>query len=236
MRTHAPIAATLFALAAIAGCATTTVTDREPYQGRRLPRPDRILVYNFAAATADLPEWSAARERVAAPSQPPTAEQLAAGRDLGGLVAERLVEDIQEMGLPAFRAGGQRTPQLNDIALVGYFTSIEEGSTLKRVVIGFGTGAAALKTEVEGYRMTDSGMHRLGSAEVESGGNKMPGVVVPIIVTVATANPIGLIVQSAVKAQGELSGRTTIEGTAKRTADTIAEELRKTFEKQGWIK
>jgi hypothetical protein len=79
-------------------------------------------------------------------------------------------------------------------------------------------------------------MHLLGSAQLESGGGgKSPGVVVPIIVTAATANPIGLIVGGAAKAQGELSGRTTIEGTAKRTADVIAEELRKAFRKQGWI-
>ena len=37
------------------------------------------------------------------------------------------------------------------------------------------------------------------------------------------------------KVQGELSGRTTIEGTAERTADAIAEELRKAFQQQGWI-
>src|SRR5262249_19089273 len=60
MRTHRPIAASLLALLALAGCATTTVTEREPYQGRRLARPDRILVYDFAATTADLPELSAA--------------------------------------------------------------------------------------------------------------------------------------------------------------------------------
>src|SRR5262249_55488017 len=198
--------------------------------------PDRILVYDFAATTAALPEWSAARERAAAPSQPPTPEQLQAGRELGGQVAGEVVEDIRNMGLPAFHAGGQRTPQLGDIALVGYFATIEEGSMLKRVVIGFGSGSAELKTEVEGYRMTDSGMHQLGSAEVESAGNKMPGTAIPLIVTIATANPIGLIVGGAVKGAGELSGRTTIEGTARRAADTIAEERRKTLQKQGWIK
>jgi hypothetical protein len=64
----------------------------------------------------------------------------------------------------------------------------------------------------------------------------MPGVFIPIIVTVVTANPIGLIVQGVAKAQGEISGRTTIEGTAERTADAIADELRTAFEKQGWIR
>ena len=51
----------------------------------------------------------------------------------------------------------------------------------------------------------------------------------------ATGNPIGLIVSSAAKAEGELSGRTTIEGAAKRTADKIADQLQVAFKKQGWI-
>jgi Domain of unknown function (DUF4410) len=228
------IAALLVAITAL-GCSSTRITNREPYQGRRLPRPDRILVYDFAATAADLPAFSVAKDRFAGPAPKRTAEELATGRELGSLVGERLVGEIREMGLPAVPATLRTSPNEGDIALVGYFESIDEGSRLKRVVIGFGSGTAEMTTHVEGYRMTDSGMHPLGSAELESGGNKMPGVVIPIIVTIATANPIGLIVQSAAKAQGEISGRTTIEGTAKRTADTIAEELRKAFERQRWI-
>ena len=51
----------------------------------------------------------------------------------------------------------------------------------------------------------------------------------------ATANPIGLIVGGAVKVGGEVSGSGTIEGSAKRTAAEIADELKVAFEKQGWI-
>jgi hypothetical protein len=211
------------------------VTDREKYQGRQLSRPDRILVYDFAVTAADLPAWSEARDRVAAPSNPRTAEETATGRKLGAQVAADLVADIREMGLPAVRAAGQPAAKQSDIALVGYFASLDEGSPAKRVVIGFGSGAAELTTRVEGYLVTDSGMRMISSAQLESGGAKPSGVVLPILVTAATANPIGLIVGGAAKPQGELSGRTTIEGTAKRTADVIAEELRKAFHKQGWI-
>lgn len=236
MRFHTPIAASMVAVIAVLGCASTKVTDRETYQGKRLARPDRILVHDFAVTAAGLPKWSEAHDRVAAPSKPNTAEEIETGRQLGAQVAAELVAKIREMGLPAVRAAGQPAPTNGDIALVGYFASIDEGSRMKRVVIGFGTGAAELKTQVEGYLMTESGMRKLGSGGVESGGGgKSPGVVVPLIVTVATANPIGLAVGGAVKAQGELSGRTTIEGTAKRTADAIAEELRKAFQRQGWI-
>jgi hypothetical protein len=61
------------------------------------------------------------------------------------------------------------------------------------------------------------------------------GAVVPAVVTVATANPVGLIVSGAVKVYGEESGKTTIEGTARDTAEKIGEVLREAYEKQGWI-
>jgi hypothetical protein len=102
-------------------------------------------------------------------------------------------------------------------------------------VLGFGSGSADLKTAVEGYLMTDKGLRRLGSGEVDSGGGKAPGVAVPLVVAAASGNPIGLIVSSAAKAEGEISGRTTIEDAAKRTAKEIGDELQVAFRKQGWI-
>ncbi len=92
-----------------------------------------------------------------------------------------------------------------------------------------------MTTQVEGYLMTDQGLRKLGSREIDSGGGKTPGVMVPLAVTVATANPIGLIVGGVVKAGGELTGRSRIEGSARRTAKKIGDELRVAFQKQGWL-
>jgi hypothetical protein len=63
----------------------------------------------------------------------------------------------------------------------------------------------------------------------------MPGMVVPLAVLAATANPIGLVVGGAAKLYGEGTGSDTIEGAAKRTADEISAQLRTTAEEQGWI-
>jgi hypothetical protein len=70
---------------------------------------------------------------------------------------------------------------------------------------------------------------------VKSGASKGPGLIVPLAVTIATANPIGLVVGGAVKAAGEVSGSSTIEGSGKRTAELIAKELKLKFQQQGWI-
>lgn len=227
----------LLAVLLLAGCASSIKTsDREQYEGPELPRPARILVYDFAASPSDIPAWSDARNAYAQAGASMDANDLDAGRKLGADVAKELAKKINAMGMTAVRAQDQPGPQLNDIAIIGYFSSIHAGSAAERVVIGFGKGAAEVKAHVEGYHMAVQGMQRLGSGTIDSGGaGKSPGLVVPALVTVATHNPIGLVVGGAVKAEGEVSGRSTVEGSAERIADEIAKELKPKFEEQGWL-
>jgi hypothetical protein len=63
----------------------------------------------------------------------------------------------------------------------------------------------------------------------------MPGMVVPAAVTIATGNPIGLIVVGGAKIIAAASGRTGLEGRAKATADEIAAQLKIRFQDRGWI-
>ena len=224
----------LFALVVVAGCASTEVSDRQRYEGAPLARPDRIIIYDFTADPADIPAYSAFAARLAeAPA--PTPEQAELGRKLGAEIARELVADLQGMGLPAVPAAGQPPPQVNDIVIRGYFVSVDEGSAAERVMVGFGAGAAELGTAVEGYQMTAQGLRPLGRGEIRSGGGDMPGMVLPLAVVAATANPIGLIVGGAIKATGEATGSATIEGAAKRTAAAIAGQLREAARNQGWI-
>jgi hypothetical protein len=60
-------------------------------------------------------------------------------------------------------------------------------------------------------------------------------MLVPLAVVAANGTPIGLVVNGTIKAHGESSGSATIEGAAKRTAAKIAEEIKPTIERQGWI-
>lgn len=236
MKSFLRIAIGMLALVVAVGCASTKVTERESKIGsEKLAKPDRIYVYPFAATHADIQSWATAAERFDKPSQPPTKEELKAGRELGTLVAKELAEKIQGMGLVALEGSQESLPQPNDIMLTGYFGAIEEGGTAKRLVLGFGSGAAELTTTVEGYQMTSSGPRLLGSGKLESGGGKTPGLIVPLAVLAATANPIGLIVMGGVKVAGEVTGRSKIEGSAKRTAAEIADQLEIKFKEHGWI-
>ncbi len=222
-------------LLALPGCSSIQVSDHNPYQGPELPRPDRIIVYDFAVTPEDMPAFAKAGKSYVPPSAPLNAEELATARKLGAQIAEELVAQIDRMGLSAVRSAGQPPPALNDIVLVGYFGRINQGSTLERVVIGFGEGDAQVNTHVEGYRMTEDGLVMVGSGATSSKGGKGPGLILPTVVTVATANPIGLIVGGTVKAGEALAGKGTAEDTAKQTASKIAEVLKERFQQQGWI-
>jgi hypothetical protein len=223
----------MFVVFVLAGCASSKVASYQPYEGT-IERPDRIIVYDFVTTPADLPaEVAVAGQGL--PSPPQTAAQLSLGRRLGAEIAEDLVAELQSMGLSAVRAEGQPGPRVGDGLVVGYFVSVDPGSATERVVLGFGAGGSELKTVVKGYLMTAEGLRALGSGEVEAGSGKMPGGAVPLVVTVATANPLGFAVAGAAKGYGELSGSDTIEGAARRTAHEIAVKIRATAERQGWI-
>ena len=236
MKTVVSIASCVLALVVAAGCASTKVVGRDSKIGtEKIARPDRIYVYPFAATPADIPSWSAAAKRYAQPSELPTPEELEVGRKVGGLVAKELVTEIAKMGLLAEEGNPQSQPRPNDLMLIGYFEAVEEGSTVKRLALGFGSGATELTTSLEGYQMTKNGPRQLGSEKLDSSGAKTPGLFVPLAVLAATSNPIGLIVMGGAKVAMEVTGKSKIEGAAQRTAEAIAEQLRVRFKEQGWV-
>jgi Domain of unknown function (DUF4410) len=221
-------------LVLVAGCASTTVT-QTAMVNPGMPRPNRIWVYNFVADPADMPADSSISNAVSASSTPPTAAQVAEGRQLGALIASSLVTEINAMGLTAVQAGPGSSPQVGDGVIRGYLVSVQGGSAAKRFVIGFGRGTTELESVVEGYAVTPQGWRKIGSGTLSSSGGKSPGMVMPAAVAIASGNPIGLIVVGGLKVYGEASGRTTLEGRAKDTAHAIADALRVRFQDRGWI-
>lgn len=229
------VAIGLASLALALGCGSIKITDRDEYKGPKLARPDKILIHDFAATVGDLPEWSDAAKANTGAQAAATPEEIEAGRTLGAQMTTELVKRIDDMGLPAERATADSQPGDGDLVIVGYLSSVEEGSGFKRVVVGFGSGAAEVTSTVEGYLSTPEGLRKLGSGAATSGKGRAPGVVMPIVVTAVTANPIGLIIMAPVKIGTEMSGRDTVKGVGKRMSEKIADELEIKFREQGWI-
>jgi hypothetical protein len=234
-RKIATIVTCVLIMVVAAGCASTKITNREELVTGKLPRPAHIWVYDFVATPSDLPPDSALAGQYAEHSTPQTAEEIATGRKVGAEIATKLVEEIRAMGMPAERAATGTTPQINDIVLRGYLLSINEGSTEKRVLLGFGSGASDLKVAAEGFQMTAHGLRKLGSGTEDAGGSKTPGMALGAVTLLATHNPLGLIISGGMKVYGEESGKSTIEGRADQAAKEIAGVLKQRFQEQGWI-
>jgi hypothetical protein len=235
MKSHYRIVSFLCALFIIVGCASTKITDRDEVVQGKLPRPDHILVYDFAATSADVPADSALAGHDLDHATPQSAEQIATGRKLGAEIAAELVAQIRAMGMPAERASETTKAQIDDILIKGYLISVNKGSEVKRIAIGLGAGSSELKTAVEGFQMTAQGLRKLGSGDLDATGSKTPGAGVGLAMMLATHNPVGLIVSTGMKVYGQESGKATIEGRAKQTAKEIADQLKIRFEQEGWI-
>ena len=89
----------LVLLAVTAGCASSDVTARRSEAaGEQIPKPNRIIVYDFAATADDLATSSAITGRYDVSDVKPSDEEIRLGRELGSRVAARLVQDIRAMG------------------------------------------------------------------------------------------------------------------------------------------
>ena len=214
------------------GCASTNVTNHDRLVYDRLPRPNHIFVHNFVDASGDVPSDSMFAGQSSAS---PTAEEVALGRELGSAIAAQLTSDIREMGLPAVQISAPLGMQVNDILIRGFLVSIEQGSTAKRMTLGFGSGGSELTTVIEGYQMTANGLRKLGSATTGAESGKGPGASLGAAGWLITGSPVGLIVGGGVKVYGEVSGSAKIEGRAKATAKEIAGTLKQRFQEEGWI-
>jgi len=235
MRAGSRFVMSLVALASVAACSSVKVTDRKILVDEKVPRPHHIFVHDFVAAPEDVPSESALAGQASAGSPPQSAEQIALGREIGAELANALVAEIAGMGLPAEHATSQTPLEVGDLVIRGYLLTVQAGSATERVAIGMGEGAAELKVAVEGFQVTEHGLRKVGSGTLDTSAGKSPGAAVPLVVALATKNPLGLIVSTGVKLHGEETGSSTIHGKAQDVAKEIAGQLRPRFEQQGWI-
>ena len=139
------------------------------------------------------------------------------------------------MGLPAVQAAGQPPPQPGDLVVKGLFYGVKEGNEAERILVGFGFGAADLRTAVEVYEATPTGLRSLAGGDLDATTGRAPAWWRRSPCSPRPTTRSGLVVVGGIKAYGQYSGRTTIEGDAKRTADEIAARFKEGAGMEGWI-
>ena len=227
-----------FALAALllASCGPTKVQTTEQYAGK-LPRPDRILVYDFAASPDEvkLDRGLSAEIARAVEGTPRNADELKIGHAVSGALAKELVKEIQGFGLPAERAAGIPPTSGNALLIHGQIVSIDEGNRTERVVIGLGAGRTNVKANVQVFEMTAEGKQKVEQLQADAKSGRKPGMAEMMgIGAVAGTLATSAAVSGSMSAAGEASWE-TVEADARRLAKNVAKELKQFFVEQGWI-
>lgn len=220
----------------LSACASTKAQVTEQDISGPQPRPDRILVFDFAYSPSQvrLDRGISAEILEAAKREPRTAQELAVGKKVAEAVAENLVAEIQKMGLPAQRASGQPTPQGHTVSIEGQFLSIDEGNRTERVVIGLGAGRTKVDTAVQVFQDSLYGELVLEKLDVAAKSGRKPGAAETMGVGAAMGH---LVISAAATAASTAAGEgfgSNVDADGKRTAKAVAKELRKLFVREGW--
>jgi hypothetical protein len=208
--------------------AKVTVTPVAVYTGSSpLPKPQKILVYDFAVNPDDVQvdKLQALRPRHLITGDK---SQDAVAASANKKFYQELVKAMAKTGIPVEHVAVGTKPSDNAMLIQGSFTSLKEGTKAERDTIGMGTGNADVETKVDVHLKTPSDTVLLSQFQTDTKPAKSVGSVVPVA---AGLNP------AAVAAKSTITDRKkTVNAYASKTADAAAKEIFKSMAAQGWIK
>ena len=230
---------TLIVLSIAAGCAPTNV-QQQNMTLTQLPRPDLILVYDFAVSPDEVKldtgisaELKQKYEEHQGTSR--TAEEIKLGHKVADAVAEELVKKISSYGLSAERAFGLPQGKNKVLMVKGQFLSIDEGNRTERVAIGLGAGRTDVQANVQVYELTPQGMQQVDDMRGTAKSGRKPGMGEMMGVGAIAGHLLTSTVVSGLVSGGTEMTSATVEADGKRLAENIAQELGKFFVGQDWI-
>jgi hypothetical protein len=223
----------LFALilVVLGGCATATLDQTKKTTGP-LPRPDMIIVNDFAVTSTEvkLDKGVMAKVMRDSDSRSISEEENKVGHILTDKLSQFLVEELRNVGVAATRAGSQVSPSETTIMLTGQFITIDKGNQTARVWIGFGMGGSELRTRLQFSR----GGELLAEAETVTESSLKPGMLTSLGIS-AAGTTVAPIVLGAVATGVNEKLLGTIEEDAKRTAKEVAKKVEKAYQDRGWL-
>jgi hypothetical protein len=226
-------------LVVAAGCAPTNVQEKSMTIAQ-LPKPDLILVYDFAVSpeevkldkglSADLMQKY---EEYKGASR--TAEEIKVGHKVADAVAAELVKKINSYGLFAERAFGLPQGKGKVLMVKGQFLTIDEGNRTERVTIGLGAGRTDVQANVQVYELTPQGRKEVDTLRGTAKSGEKPGMAEMMGIGAIAGHLLASTVVSGALAGGTEMTSATVEADGKRLADQIAVELGNFFVEQAWI-
>ena len=218
----------------IAACGQTGIRKVALTAETNLPRPSRILVYDFAVSEQEVKEYQGIMRQQPTIKDAPERERLIA-QEVKDALAEELMGALRPLGFTVERVNRGAKPTGNDLLIDGQFLTVDEGNPLHRLVVGFGTGSSLVHTQVQVYQASED--RKLLDFTTQSDSGITPGAAATLG---AGAVAQGGLTAGAVVANTAVSGvKTYKSGVAQMAAasgDQVARYLSEFFAKQGWIR
>lgn len=238
----ASTAVTLFTLAAIclalAACAPTHVQTTQNYSGPALPRPDVVVVNDFAVTPDEvkLDRGLSARLGSAFSGTSTDAQQVEAGRKVAMAVSKALVQEIQKLGLPAVHANSAAPATGSTTVLVtGQLLSVDEGNRTRRNLIGLGAGHSDVQADTQVYYSNGgAGRELVERFAADAQSARKPGAAETMGFGAAADRAGEMAATSAGASLGSEALSADVDADGQRMAEEIAKKLAEFFAGQGW--
>jgi len=221
----------------MAGCAKDNVQETYAVANTGMPKPNSVLIYNFAVNPDDVKTTSGLLGKIESSMQQTTqsAEEIQLAREVSDAMATELTQKIAAMGLNSIRADQSLRAAPGSIIITGAFVNIDEGNQAQRSVIGLGMGKSSLDSKVVVLAPSPSGDQELLAFDAHADSGDMPGAaVMGPAGAAAGAGTAAVIATNAVT--GAVKGyKSASAHQAKAMAEKIAAQLATYFAQQGWI-
>jgi len=217
----------------VAACGQTGIRRASLTPATNLPRPERILVFDFAVSEEEVKEYQGIMRQQPAIKDASERERLLA-QEAKDALAEELVDGLKSVGFVAERAARNTRATGNDLVIDGQFLTVDEGNPFHRLVIGFGTGGSSVQTRVQVYQAPKA--DRLLEFTTQSESSKLPGAAPTLAAGAAVQGGVtaGMTVANAA-VSGVKTYKSDVARMAAASGDQAARYLSEFFATQGWI-
>jgi uncharacterized protein DUF4410 len=217
----------------VAACGQTGIRTASLTPATNLPRPGRILVFDFAVSEEEVKEYQGIMRQQPAIKDAFERERLLA-QEAKDALAEELVDALKALGFVAERVARNARATGNDLVIDGQFLTVDEGNPLHRLVIGFGTGGSSVQTRVQVYQAPKA--DRLLEFTTQSESSKLPGAAPTLAAGAAVQGGVtaGMTVANAA-VSGVKTYKSDVARMAAASGDQAARYLSEFFATQGWI-
>ena len=231
-----PLAVSIITFVMISACGSVTGTPIRR-AAANLPRPDRVLVYDFAVTPqdVDLDRGIGPKIMRGTGSAAQTEEEIKVGKVVARVLSDSLVKELRGRGIDAHLASNAAPAGETTASIRGRFLHIDQGDRTMRTVIGFGLGGSQVRTHIQVYQGAGDSARLVAEGETVTKSSLKPGMG-PLVGVGAIAGTAGTA--AAVSGGTTLVSETflqTVEADARRTAKEIADRVSGYYKERGWI-